>query len=136
MTLEDGIFFGPTDATSFLGWQESYEWNATLRPDPRLTSELTATRSRFSHPNGGAEVYDVWVVGAKTTYQFTRRLYTRLYPQYDTDAEHLDLDALLGYVIHPGTVLYLGVNGDLDRTDRLHQTGRTVFFKASYLFQS
>lgn len=135
-TLEDGIFYAPTDSASFLGWQESYQLIGTIRPDPRLTSEVTATRNRFSRSYGGAEVYDILVVGAKTTYQFTRRLFARLYPQYDTDADHLDVDALLAYVIHPGSVLYVGVNGDLDRMgDRHRATGRTVFLKASYLFQ-
>jgi hypothetical protein len=135
-TLEDGIFYGDTDAESYLGWQESYTLNATARPDPRLTMEMTATRNRFSRSRGGDEVYDIVVLGAKTTFQFTRRLYARIYPQYDTDANHLDADALVGYVLHPGTVLYLGWNGDLDKVGDKHRTtGRTAFFKASYLFQ-
>jgi hypothetical protein len=135
VTLEDGIFFGPTDAESFLGGQESYQLIATARPSPRLTSEITATRNRFSHGWGGPEVYDVLVVGAKTTYQFSRSLYARFYPQIDADAHHVDLDALVGYVLHPGSVLYLGVNGDLDKSVSYRQTGRTIFLKASYLFQ-
>lgn len=135
VTLEDGIFFGATDAESFLGGQESYELVATARPSPRLTSEITATRNRFSHGWGGPEVYDVLVVGAKTTYQFSRRLYARLYPQIDADAHHVDVDALVGYVLHPGSVLYLGVNGDLDKSVSYRETGRAVFVKASYLFQ-
>jgi hypothetical protein len=136
VVLEDGIFYAPTDSASYLGWLESYALRGTLRPSPRLTSELTATRSRFSTARGGAEVYDIWLLGAKTTYQFTRRLYMRLYPQYDTFADHLDADLLLAYVIHPGSVLYLGLTGDLDKMgDRHHATQRTVFVKASYVFQ-
>jgi len=135
-TVEDGIYYADTDAESYLGWQESYTLNATARPDSRLTMEMTATRNRFSRSRGGEEVYDIVVFGAKTTFQFTRRLYARVYPQYDTDANHLDADALIGYVVHPGSVLYLGWNGDLDKVgDRHRTTGRTAFFKASYLFQ-
>ena len=135
-TLEEGILYASTDSASFLGWQETYGLGATARPSPQLTSELTATRARFLRERGGQKVYDFWLLGAKTTYQFTRRLYARLYPQYDTDSERLDVDGLLGYVLHPGSVLYLGMNGDLDKLgDRHRPTGRTVFFKASYLFQ-
>ncbi|MBI5711611.1 MAG: hypothetical protein HZC42_15100 [Candidatus Eisenbacteria bacterium] len=77
----------------------------------------------------------MWVLGARTTYQFTRRLYARVYPQVDTGAEHLDADALLGYVLHPGSVLYAGVNADMDRLNgHRHTTGRTFFLKASYRF--
>jgi hypothetical protein len=136
VTLEDGIYYAPSDSESFLGWQETYDFKATVRPSPRLTSEVTATRSRLSNERGGDEVYDLWLLGAKTTYQFTRRLFMRLYPQYDTDADHLDADALLAYVIHPGSVLYLGVGSDLDRIDGRHRaTARSVFLKVSYRFQ-
>jgi hypothetical protein len=132
----DGIYYGGSDADSYLGWLEQYEAQATLRPAPRLTAELTASRNRFSRDHGRGVLYDVWVVGAKTTLQFTRRLYARFYPQYDTDAEHLDADVLLGYVVHPGSVVYLGYNGAADRVaDRRRMTGHTAFFKVSYLFQ-
>jgi hypothetical protein len=136
VALEDGIFYAPTDSASYLGWLESYALKGTLRPSPRLTSELTATRNQFSTSRGGADVYDVWLFGAKTTYQFTRRLYMRIYPQYDTHADHLDADLLLAYVLHPGSVLYLGLTGDLDKMGERHRTTqRTVFLKASYVFQ-
>jgi hypothetical protein len=137
VTLEDGIFYGPTDSESFLGWLETWELEAIARPSPRLTSEITMTRSRFADARGGEELYDIWLLGAKTTWQFTRRLYARVYPQYDTGDEHLDLDALLGYVVHPGTVVYLGFNSDFDRMGPHHRATRgTVFLKASYVFQS
>ena len=69
------------------------------------------------------------------TWQFTRRLYARAYPQYDSDRRHLDADGLLGYIVHPGTVFFAGMDNGLDRIDGRHQaTTRTVFLKASYLF--
>ena len=134
--IGDGIWYGEADGDSYLGWLEQYAAQATLRPSPRITAELAANRSRFSRDRGRGVIYDVWTLGAKTTWQFTRRLYARVYPQYDTGARHLDADALLGYVLHPGSVLYLGCNGDADRNaGRYRATGRTAFFKVSYLFQ-
>ncbi len=135
-TIGDGIFYGPSDAESFRGWSERYEVSATLRPASGLTAGLEAERNRFSRAHGHGVLFDVWVLGAKTTWQFTRRLYVRVYPQYDTDAEHFDADALLAYVVHPGSVAYLGFNGDGERVaGRQRTTGRTLFFKVSYLFQ-
>ncbi|HET9327731.1 MAG TPA: DUF5916 domain-containing protein [Candidatus Eisenbacteria bacterium] len=135
-SLEDGIFYAPTDSASFLGWQEGINAYATARPSPRFTAELSATRSLFLTSRGGDEVYDIWLFGAKMTYQFTRRLYVRLYPQYDTHAKHLDADALIGYVLHPGTVAYLGMTGDFDEIDRRRTaTQRSLFLKFSYVFQ-
>ena len=134
--LEDGIFYAESDSASYLGWQELYSLAATLRPSPRLTSALTLTRSRFARERRGEEVYDLWLVGAKTTYQFTRRLSMRLYPQYDSQSEHFIADGLLGYVIHPGSVVYLGLNSGFDRIEnRRRATGRSVFLKLSYVFQ-
>jgi hypothetical protein len=134
--IGDGIYYGDDDASSYLGWLEQYQLEGTLRPSPRLTVELETARDRFSRDHGRDVVYDVWTLGAKATWQFTRRLYVRLYPQYDTDAEHLDADALVGYVLHPGSVLYLGYNGDADRLAGRHRaTGHTAFLKVSYRFQ-
>ena len=43
---------------------------------------------------------------------------------------------LLGYVVHPGTVFYLGTNNGLDRiAGSMRATGRTWFLKASYLIR-
>jgi hypothetical protein len=69
--------------------------------------------------------------------QFTRRLSARVYPQYDSNARHLDVNALVGYVIQPGTVFYAGVNSGWDpdlRTGIKRATSRQVFAKASWRF--
>jgi hypothetical protein len=133
MDVGDGIFYGDGSEPSFRGWSEIYEWGATVRPDPRLTAELVANRQRFSVARGGDEIYDVWALGAKTTFQITRRLSARIYPQYQTDGRHLDVDALVGYVLHPGSVLYVGVNGDYARDDA-GSSRHLVIFKASHRF--
>jgi hypothetical protein len=135
-TVGEGIFYGATDPESYLGWLEQYLATATIRPTSRFTAELSYTRNRFSRDPWHSTVYDIRLLGAKCTYQFTRRLYARLYPQYDSGREHLDADGLLGYVVHPGTVFYLGTNNGLDRiAGRMQATGRTWFLKASYLIR-
>jgi hypothetical protein len=132
MDLGDGIYYGSTPETSFRGWSQQLIAGVTVRPTPRLTSEVSAVRHRFTRGAGGEELYDVWALGAKTTFQFTRSLYARVYPQYDTSVHHFDADALLGYVVHPGTVVYLGINRDYDRMfGESRLTHRNLFFKAS-----
>ena len=71
-------------------------------------------------------------------YQLTRRLSVRLYPQWDGDAKHLAVNALVGWVLHPGTVFYAGVNGGYDealRSRRMAPTTRQAFAKASWRFE-
>jgi hypothetical protein len=133
--LGEAIFYGPTDTESFGGWIEQYALTATARPSARLTSAITVSRQRFSHDHGHGVVFDQWLVGANTTFQFTRQLYARAYPQFDSEADHFEGDALLGYVVHPGTVVYLGWNDGVDRVAGVRrETQRTLYAKASVLY--
>ena len=131
----DAIRFGPTNATSGLAWSEVVTLSATARPGPRLTTAANVVRFRLAESHDGDEYLDVWLVGVKTTAQFTRRLSARFYPQYDSDARHLDVNALLGYVVQPGSVLYAGVNSGWDETKpggKRTATSRQFFAKASW----
>jgi hypothetical protein len=133
----DGILFGETDATSALAWQEAYVLNATVRPTSWITAAGSVTRYRLATSYTGDDYVAQWLVGVNLTAQFTRRLSIRLYPQYDSNAEHLDGNGLLSYVIHPGTVFYAGVNSGWDRdlaSRTARATSRQAFAKASWRF--
>ena len=133
----DGILFGSTDATSALAWSETYTLNATARPDPRVTAAANVQRFRLAQRRDGADYFALWLVGVKTTAQFTRRLAMRIYPQYDSNAKHLDVNSLLSYVVQPGTVFYAGVNSGWDQdlvTGSRRATSRQFFTKASWRF--
>jgi hypothetical protein len=133
----DAVVYGDTDAGSSLGWSEEVSLEATARPDPRVTAATNLVRYRLATARGGAEILDLWLVGVKATAQFTRRLSARLYPQYDSDHRHLALNALLGYVVQPGTVLFAGVNSGWDPDlagGRRVATSRQFFAKASWRF--
>lgn len=131
-----GIYYGDDDASSFPVWQESYDLSATVRPTSWITVETNAKHLTLAREYGETPLLDLWLVGAKTTAQFTRHLFVRLYPQYDSDSRHVVLNALGGYVLHPGTVLYVGVNSGWDEVgSREKLTSRQVFAKASYRFQ-
>jgi hypothetical protein len=131
MVAGDGIHY----ETSRLVWSDAVELNATVRPDPRVTAAANIVHLRLAESFERGEIEDVWAVGVKTTAQFTRRLSARLYPQYDTAHEHLDVNALLGYVVQPGTVFYAGVNSGWDQdvlSGKRTATSRQLFAKASW----
>ncbi len=137
IALGDALLFGADDASSRLVWNETVVMNATLRPDPRLTAAASMTRFKLADRPGAPDLLAVWLVGVKTTAQFTRRLSARVYPQYESSSRHLDVNALLGYVIQPGTVFYVGVNSGWDDEIPTHvkrATSRQVFAKASWRF--
>src|SRR6185503_11969959 len=129
----DGILY----EQSRLVWQEVYVLNATARPTPRLSAAGSVTRYRVATAYDGDDFESQWLVGVNLTAQFTRELSIRVYPQYDSNSEHLDVNALLSYVVHPGSVFYAGVNGGSDRdfvNNARHTTSRQVFAKASWRF--
>jgi hypothetical protein len=134
-SVGDAIQFGASDATSALAWSESFTLNATAHPDPRVTAAASVVRFRLADAPGGRDVFAVWLLGVNATAQFTRRLSVRLYPQYDSEHRHLDVNALLGYVVQPGTVFYAGVNSGWEAVQgQRRATARQVFAKASWRF--
>lgn len=133
----DAILFAASDADSRLVWSETYVLNATAHPGPRVTAAGNVVRFRLADAPDGDDLAAVWLVGVNTSMQFTRRLSARVYPQYDSNERHLDVNALVGYVIQPGTVFYAGVNSGWDpdlRTGSKRATSRQVFAKASWRF--
>ena len=133
----DGVLFGATDETSSLAWSETYELSAKVRPGPRLTATVDVVRYRLADAPGGTDYYALWLVGVNTSVQFTRRLSARIYPQYDSFERHLFVNAMLGYIVQPGTVFYAGVNSgwDHDLVSQARQnTSRQFFAKASWRF--
>jgi hypothetical protein len=133
----DAVLFGATDATSALAWGENYSLNATARPGPRLTTVANIVRYRLSDGYRGSDYISLWLVGVNASVQFTPRLSLRVYPQYDSNAQHLAVNGLLGYVIQPGTVFYAGVNSGFDQdlvSGTRHATSQQVFAKASWRF--
>lgn len=135
-TMGDAIAYGETDADSYAAWTETHEITANVRPREWLTAEANVKHFRLAREAFGPAQIEQWLTGVKVTGQFTHHLSVRLYPQYDSASKHFAGNALAGYVLHPGTVLYLGVNGGFDRVrDRTLETARQVFLKASYRFE-
>ncbi|MFP3949460.1 MAG: hypothetical protein ACLFWG_12105, partial [Longimicrobiales bacterium] len=140
----------------FLGDQVDWSVNATLRPIPRLTSSLSLDASRFTDPrNGDAEVFDVKIFRAQSTFQLLAPLTVRNITEFNTFDETFDFNLLFTYRVNAGTVFYAGYDdhfrqGDLIRGDRdgdgfneqlfvddptLRRTQRAFFVKLQYLFR-
>ena len=139
----------------FLGHETSLFSFISLRPMPRLQSDVNVNTSRFTdRRNGGAEVFDVKIFRALSTYQFTERFLFRNISEYNTFDKTLGLNLLLTYRVNAGTVFYFGYDdhhqqadlierdrdgdGVLDRlfhTTERKRTNRAVFLKLQYLFR-
>lgn len=136
--IGDGLYYGDTPAASYLAWTETWLLDATVRPSAWLAAAANVKHFRVARTPLHGEVIDLWLVGVNANAQLTRRLSARVYPQYDSDTRHLAVNGLVGWVLHPGTVVYAGVNGGFDELTakrRMTTTSRQVFAKASWRFE-
>jgi hypothetical protein len=137
----DGIYYDTT--APFVGPSRSQQLTVVLQPGPRLAQRVSIQRETLDNPSGG-RVYDVRVVNARTTYQFTARLAVRGIVQYDSSNARILADFLGSYEVRPGTVFYAGYGSLFERrgfeneawvpkTGAYLTTSRGLFIKASYL---
>jgi hypothetical protein len=149
--------------------QQSVQLLFTLQPTRQLTADNTYLLDRDFAVSNGAFVYESQTFRTKMNYQFTRAISARVIVEYDTTlanaaqttiprTRQVGTQALLTWLPHPGTAVYIGYNNDLQNLDRAlcnrlpsgacdpnNETvprssnflndGRQVFIKASYLFR-
>ena len=90
-------------------------------------------------------MFDIQVLRALTTFQFTERLLLRNILEHNSFDRTLDGNLLLTYRVNSGTVFYVGYDGHYQQEDRLdplryftqryRRTNRAIFMKVSYLFR-
>ena len=132
---------------AYLGTGTEFQVNMTLRPTSRVQSEVTLDTSRFIDLRGGIEqeIFDVKILRALTTYQFTSRLLLRNITEYNTFDKRLLLNILTTYRVNAGTVFFAGYDARYDQgnrfdeqlfpDDRLLRTNHAIFTKLQYLFR-
>ena len=149
----DQVYFDP--ANSYLGRERGISAYINLRPISRLKSEINIDTNRFTDPlRGGAEVFEVRILRALTTWQFSNRLRARNISEYNTFDRKFDLNVLFTYRVNAGTVFYAGYDDHYQQADRIdwefdrealtnhlffstdrRRTNRAIFLKVQYLFR-
>ncbi|MGH9642599.1 MAG: hypothetical protein ACRD3Q_09240, partial [Terriglobales bacterium] len=122
--------------------------------------ECANPQPQLSRPFGSMNNH---IIRSKWNYQFTKEWSFRFIGQYSgvlanpnftylPTSKNFNADFLLTYLVHPNTAIYLGYNTNLenigeplgpdglggvkhDPTGRLHNDGRNLFVKGSYLFR-
>jgi hypothetical protein len=159
-------------AIPFLMNQETVQALISVNPVRHLTDDNTYLLDRDHAVSNGQLVYESQTFRTKLNYQFTRAWSARVIVEYDTTlanpaltslprTKQVQTQALLTWLPHPGTVVYVGWNNDLQNYDHTVCTvnpagspercnpnqpilargpgylndGRQLFVKASYLFR-
>jgi hypothetical protein len=138
-----------------LGYQTSFGAWANLKPTSQLKLNLNFRSFRLEELvaredpetgdwlEAGTEIYDVYIVRARLTYQFTRNLFFRVITQYVDSDNLIEVDPLLSYKLNPFTVFFIGSSHDYMRFENAlpgdepvyKQANRTYFVKFQYLFR-
>jgi hypothetical protein len=141
----------------------------TFQPLRKLTADNTYLLDRDHSVADHALVYESQIFRTKINYQFTRSISGRIIAEYDSTLanpaetslsrrKQIGTQALFTWLPHPGTVLYIGYNNDLQNLDRslcnrgitgtcdpanpapprannYLNDGKQIFVKFSYLFR-
>jgi hypothetical protein len=108
---------------------DEIEAHITLQPVTQLTIDNTYLLDRDHEAASKAFVYESQTLRTKINYQFTRSLSARIIAQYNSTlinpaetsllrTKQVGTQALFTWLPHPGTVLYVGYNNDLQNLDR------------------
>jgi hypothetical protein len=169
LTIGDGINYRPAAGlVPFEGKMRQISTIVTLRAGPRLQLDetyiysglRTGKDSKLAGTALGTAVFNNHLVRSKVNYQFSNRLGLRFILDYNSvlpnsslanleKEKRVGLDALLTYMVNPGTALYIGytnqqenykldplVSPALYRTSSIDlNTGRQFFVKLSYVFR-
>jgi hypothetical protein len=92
----------------YLGKSRGYGVSTTLRPFARLQASVNLDTSRFVDPRSETRVFDVKLLRALTTYQFTDRLLVRNILEHNTFNRMSAANVLVTYRVNAGTVFFLG----------------------------
>jgi hypothetical protein len=117
--------------------------SAVVQPTERLSSALDVSYESFFRAGNGVKVYDYTILRNRTIFQLNRHLFVRGIVEYNAYHRRLNADFLASFTYVPGTVIYFGYGSEYERMSAMNrddirsnaflQTGKSFFFKASYL---
>lgn len=140
----------------FLGRGSTGSFFAAVRPFSRFRSEINLRTSDFIDPRTGDELlFDVKILRALSTFQFTDRFLLRNISEYNSFDKTLGLNVLFTYRVNAGTAFYIGYDDHYQQADHIfgdpdgdgiddqlfpmttiyRQTNRAFFTKFQYLFR-
>jgi hypothetical protein len=143
----DYFFFDPATGLQNPGpgLQRDAEVFVRVTPIDPFSFSVSYNKSRLTRNDNKIRSFDSDIVSVRSTYYFTRFLFTRFRLDYDGTEKNYAGQALFGWTPSPGTALYAGYNDNLNRNSfnpfngqyepGFTRNGRTFFIRMSYLFR-
>lgn len=115
------------------------------KPINALRISANYDKRRFVRDDNRVRSFDTDLITLRSTYQFTRFIFTRARLDYDSSNRNYSGQVLFGWNPNPGTAFYVGYNDNFNYNGLSPFTGqlepgfernsRTFFIRASYLFR-
>jgi hypothetical protein len=143
----DFFYFDPATGLQNPGPGRQFDANlyVTVKPTDPFSFSVSYNKSRLTRKDNRVRSFDSDIVSVRSTYYFTRFIFTRFRLDYDGTEKNFAGQALFGWTPSPGTALYAGYNDNLNRNGinpftGQYETGfqrnsRTFFIRMSYLFR-
>jgi hypothetical protein len=106
---------------------------------------VSYTKSRLVRNDNRVRAFDADLVSLRSTYQFSRFLFTRLRLDYDSTRSNYSGQALFAWTPSPGKAFYIGYNDNSNYrgfspfTNQFEpgfeRNSRVFFIRASYIFR-
>ena len=100
------------------------------RPNGRLGIELIYDGNWIRLPEGNLNIQ---ALSSRMIYSFTTDFFFKIFAQWNNDSESVGANFLLNYRFRPGSDIFFVYDHGFGTAGDLHQTGRAVLLKVSYL---
>jgi len=143
--VSPAALLGSTKLDPGTGLSFSYEVELGLQPTDPWSLELSYSREKLRRNDNKLIAFDSNIYSFRSTYQFTRFIFTRVRMDYETIDGTINSQLLFGWSPNPGTAFYAGYNDNSNYRafnefrnrfdDGFRQDGRRFFIRLSYLFR-
>jgi hypothetical protein len=116
-----------------------------IQPTDPFSISLSANKTRLVRNDTGETAFDTNIFSLRSTYQFSRFVFTKVRIDYDTLQSNIRGQYLIGWTPSPGKAFYVGYNDDLNYNgfnpytgnleDGFQRNTRKFFIRMSYLFR-
>ena len=123
----------------------SYQFSINLKPTDPFNVNFSYRRRKLTRKDTKKIAFDSNIFTIRSTYQFTRYIFTRARWDYSTVRGNVNGQLLFGWSPNPGTAFFVGYNDSLrykgfnNFTNRfdpgLLRNNRSFFIRMSYLFR-
>lgn len=127
------------------GLQFNFGGGVELKPSDPFSVSLEYNKSSLTRKDTDRTAFDSNIFTLRSTYQFTRFIFTRTRIDYSTLSRNASGQLLFGWNPSPGTSFYVGYNDNFNyggfnpfsgqHEPRFERNSRTFFIRMSYLFR-